>query len=57
MRLLRNLGLVLFDDNLLLSYAKEKNLSHEILMASELFITNTVSGDMRDRFQGVSFGQ
>ncbi|MGO2710078.1 MAG: DNA primase, partial [Leuconostoc mesenteroides] len=40
------------DDNLLLSYAKEKNLSHEILMASELFITNTVSGDMRDRFSG-----
>lgn len=40
------------DDNLLLSYAKEKNLSHEILMASELFITNSVSGDMRDRFSG-----
>lgn len=40
------------DDNLLLSYAKGKNLSHEILMASELFITNTVSGDMRDRFSG-----
>ncbi len=39
------------DDNVLLQYAKEQNLSPDVLQASELFITND-HGVMRDRFSG-----
>ncbi|AEJ30532.1 DNA primase [Leuconostoc sp. C2] len=39
------------EDNALLSYAKDQNISPEIMTASELFITNA-QGDLRDRFSG-----
>ncbi|GMA70708.1 DNA primase [Leuconostoc litchii] len=40
------------NDDLLCNYAKEQNLSHELLTASQLFITNDMNGEMRDRFSG-----
>lgn len=39
------------EDNALLGYAKDQNLAHELMHASELFITND-QGEMRDRFAG-----
>lgn len=39
------------DDNVLLQYAKDQNLSPAVMQASELFITNE-QGVMRDRFAG-----
>lgn len=39
------------EDNTLLSYAKEQNIALEVMMASELFITNE-QGNLRDRFSG-----